>query len=748
MSAISDTTNNLYEIYVNNNISLVQSIVIKFDQIAQTTNLLVLQNTGVLVDPNDRSVWKYYQNISGQYNFSDTLMSVYSLDSETTINFTIAELALNPVTAAAYSFGSQYYNELLAAYPTQEMLILGILYPCDIDTAINAQDGTILSYPGFLVEAEEVNFISLLQTWIYAYINRWIIFQFGLTDDLYPATYLAQLYLNLVSVVANIRLAACKTNQAHSFHVKQFLRSHGFIDVYLNEMTQKQILNMYRNINYYERNAGFETTFNTLINVLFTDIGFPVYEYVMEHRTDGLLHESLVGTSVLLPTATFKRKPLNSYAASIVLPDYDLTEVMAVMAAETTYNAAYQTINQSAIETKLDNSISARLGTKVIECALNPRVTTIANVPDEILFNQWIALVANDKYAVPVEYTPLGAIDPIRLTHQQALALWVYATQMALAPTTPGTNFVPLVRVPPIYASHTVLDPKPTLSTVMNYVDTSYTSATSVSLLYSTAVDIPAEVTSLVNFTLLCQNIYEAQINQKLLSSFQEDPHARSQLQAAALGLYSDEVITLASLQDATNPGKGITYVALLEQVGLVLTNYQPVDYFNMALTIYQSATGSGLNINADPSNIQASMISLMTYLSSYSLQFIASGISDLSLVVNQINARINTNLNTETALIQMDIEPITVTSLDNTDSFYAEQLLAKEITSTNFELMDQEQSIFSLSKYATSSYIEANELIAQFSMNTHISVIPDQATLFNDLTALQRMSIVDVYRN
>ena len=115
---------------------------------------------------------------------------------------------------------------------------------------------------------------------------------------------------------------------------------------------------------------------------------------------------------------------------------------------------------------------------------------------------------------------------------------------------------------------------------------------------------------------------------------------------------------------------------------------------------------------------------------------------------MNQINARINTNLNTETALIQMDIEPITVTSLDNTDSFYAEQLLAKEITSTNFELMDQEQSIFSLSKYATSSYIEANELIAQFSMNTHISVIPDQATLFNDLTALQRMSIVDVYRN
>ena len=724
-----------------------QSIVIKFDQIAQKMNLLVLQNTGVLVDPTDPTVWKYYQNISGQYNFSDTMMTVYSLDSETTINFTIADLALNPVTAAAYAFGSQYYNELLATYPNQEMLILGILYPCDMTTAINAPDGTILSYPGFLVEAEEVNFIGLLQSWIYAYINRWIVFQFGLTDDLYPATYLAQLYLNLVSVVANIRLAACKTNQAHSFHVKQFLRSHGFIDVYLNEMSQKQILNMYRNINYYERNAGFETTFQTLIEVLFTDIGFPVYEYVMEHRTDALTHDSLVASSVLTPTAAFKRLPLNTYAASIALPDYDLTEVLAVMARATPNNGSYQLINQNTIETKLDTSLSARLGTKLIECALNPMVNTLINVPDEILFNQWIALVANDKYAVPVEYTPLGALDPIRLTNQQALALWIYATQQALVPTVKGAAYVPLLRVPPIRASHVVLDPKPTLATLLNYTDPAFTPASTVTLLYSTAVTIPAQVTSLVNFTALCKQIYAAKINQKLLSSFQEDPHARSQLQAAALGLYGDVVVTLSALQDPLAPGEGITYVDLLQQVGLVLTGYQPIDYYNMAQALYQAATGSGLNINADPSNIQTSMISLMSYLSSYSLQFIASGASDLTLVVNQTNARINANLNTETDSVFNDINPVTVASLDTQNNFVVDQPVDRGIIASNFDLVDQSNFAIMLPDTSDETYIQSNDASACLTMEVSISVTPDQTDLFNALTPLQRMSIVDVYR-
>ncbi len=549
-------------------------------------------------------------------------------------------------------------------------------------------------------------------------------------------------------MVANIRLAACKTNQAHSFHVKQYLRSHGFIDVYLTELTQKQILNMYRNINYYERNAGFETTFTTLIDVLFTDIGFPVYEYVMAHRTDALSHNSLESPSVLLPTATFKRLPLNSYAESIALPDYNLTEVLAVMSGATPNNSNYQSLNQTAIEAQLDNSLNARLGTKVIECALNPLTKNVANVPDEILFNEWVVLVANDKYAVPVEYTPIGALDPVRLTHQQALALWVYATQKALAPTTPVPGFVPLLRVPPIYASGVVLDPKPMLATLLAYVDISVTPTDAVALLYSTAVTIPSSITSLVNFTSLCQQIYAAKINQKLLYSFQEDPRARSQLEAASLGLYGDVVITLASLQDPAAPGEGVTYVSLLEEVGLVLTSYQPIDYYNMAQAIYQAATGSGLNIAADASNIQASMIELISYLSSYSLQFISSGISDLSITVNQINSRIHDNLNTEAELIQMDIHPVTVTSLASSDNFTVEQPLVKGILASDFDLLEQAFFDISLTDSDVSQYEVVNELIAQFTMNVGVSVAQDQATLFNNLTPLQRMSVVDMYRN
>lgn len=748
MSTISDTTNNLYEIYVNNNISLVQSIVIKFDQIAQATNSLVLKNTGVLIDPSDRTKWKYYQNISGQYNFSDKPMSVYSLDSESIIPFTVASLAENPVTAQAYSYGSTFYNELLAAYPDQEMLILGILYPCNMTTAINAPDGTILSYPSFLVEDVEINFIDLLQSWIYAYINRWVVMQFCLTDDLYSATFFAQLLLNMVNVVANIRLAACKTNQAHSFHVKQYLRSHGFIDTYLNEMSQKQILNMYRNINYYERNAGFETTFNTLIDVLFTDIGFPVYKYVMEHRTDGMNHSSLEGSSVLNPTASFKRVPINAPAENINLPDYLLPDVLSAMSQATPNNQSYQNLNAVAIEEKLERSVSAKLSTKLIECALNPLVRTISDVPDEILFNQWVALSATNKYAVPIEYTPLGSIGAIRLNHQQALALWIYATHMAVTPTNPDTGFVPLIRVPPIRTSHVVLDPTPTLAGLSKYVDSKVITQDKLSLLLSTAVVIPSTVPSLVSFTKLCQSIYLANILQKLVYSFQEEPRARAQLQAAADGLYSDTVFILDSLQDPANPGEGITFTLLLEQVGLDLKGYQPVDYYNMSVSLFKAATGSGLNINADPANIQTSMISLMTYLSSYSLQFISSGSPTDIPVANQIDARVNSVVNTEATTLLANMSPMEVLSLSEKDSFNIEQPVDREILPAKFNITNSFFENIAIINAKDTIYTQKNVIVANIPTSVSVTVSDDQASLFAQLTPAQRLGLVDVYRN
>lgn len=747
MLTITDATNNLYDIYIKSIVDLARSICIKFDQVAQATNLQVIQSTGTIPDANDRTTWKYYQNISGQYHFSDTMMSIYSLDSETTIDFTKANLLANPVTANAYSYGSSYYNELLTAYPKQEMLILGILYPVDINYAIAAKDGTILNYPSFLVESTELDFISLLQKWIYAYINRWVVMAFTLTDDLYSAAYLAQLYLHLIPAITNIRLVTCKTNQAHSFHIKQFLRSHGFLDIYLNELTHKQALNMYRNINYYERNAGFESTFNQLVDILMTQVQLPVYEYEMFHNVEALSRNSISDDRYLQPTALFKRKPINSIAKRYPLSDYNLTEVISVLDSATPNNADYQDHNKTEIEAAFSTSSNAQLPTKIIECSLNPVSVPSQQTPDGVLFNHWITLVANDKYAVPVEYSPQGSKNAVRFTHQQALAMWIYATQMALSPEIPPPGYHYLQRVPLIKASRVVRDPLVNKSVLTDMVDPNYVSSDTIDLIYSTAVSIPSAVLSLIEFKALCENIFNAELNQYRIYSFQNNPYARAQCQAAAESLYCDKTVKLDSLSDPDDPSIGMLYSVLLQQLGLDLSDYRPIDYFVMATGIYDAATGSSSIALLDPSNIQKSMINILTHLSSYSIQVVTSGMSSEVITVPRPEVRINNVINNEILEYRIDEEFIRITNTTSQESQFNFITYGKMINEQSNRVkesifVDLQMNANNQNRYSAGTYSEG---ILKTNVRVHSTF--DQQALFNSLTSVQKQSVVDVYR-
>ena len=169
--------NNYYDLYLKNTLKLAETIVMKFSDAAQAMNRKVVIDGSVTdVDEDDPSTWKYYQNISGQYHANDYCLTVAyspsiivrSLDKQNVeINFTKEELAKNPITRQAYSYGSRFYKELIKNYPDQELLIMGILYAPDdpnfIQKAIDAPEGTILYYPEGLVEEHESSFIPKLQ---------------------------------------------------------------------------------------------------------------------------------------------------------------------------------------------------------------------------------------------------------------------------------------------------------------------------------------------------------------------------------------------------------------------------------------------------------------------------------------------------------------------------------------------------------------------------------------------------------
>jgi hypothetical protein len=617
---------NLYNLYVQDTIKLARTVVIKLDQIAEAMNNLVMLKAGTTqLDLSDRTTWKYYQNISGVYNFTDTPMLVESLDGNSLISFDKTTLQSNPITRDAYVYGSYYYNELVANYPDQEMLILGILYPCDITTAIAAKDGTILSYPTGLVEDSETDFIAKLQTWIYGFLGRWVVQPFALSDNLYVATYFGQLILQLVPTIMNIRLAACKTNQAHSFHIGQYLRSHGFLDFYLAELTREQTLDFYRNINYYLRRAGFADNFETLVNLLMTKRGLPLYEYNFKHNVGAINYVDVADASNILPKAAFKREPLNDPARGVPLTDFNLTDVFALTAYETPGNHDYQLAHKDDIELTLDRSKNSELATKVLESTLPPSAQAQVQASEATIFNHWLALAADGTYTASFQFTAPGTTIPIQLNQQQAVALWIYAMNKALEPEHPSSLYVPITRVPRVCGVQVAAKVQPTFSYLRGKTDALLVSDALITQAISIAATVPDNIPSIEDFSTFCTSVFEAGQLQNLLYSFQENPDSRGQMQFVTESFYHRVVHSLTTLTISDSPYVGVEYTTFLSDIGFTPSNYSALDYYNLTTALYQAATGANLDSVNNPVNIQAAMIALLKLLSSYSILVVSS---------------------------------------------------------------------------------------------------------------------------
>ena len=76
---------NLYKSHVAENISLVQSMVLKSDSVIASSQRY-LAALGI-PDSDDPRTWKYYLNLSGQYHNSDTKMVIISADTKADIIF-------------------------------------------------------------------------------------------------------------------------------------------------------------------------------------------------------------------------------------------------------------------------------------------------------------------------------------------------------------------------------------------------------------------------------------------------------------------------------------------------------------------------------------------------------------------------------------------------------------------------------------------------------------------------------------
>lgn len=738
--------NNYYKLYVEKNLNLAETIVIKLDDAAAALNYQVMSTHGLSsVDQNDKSSWKYYQNISGSYHFSDTTILVNSLDTADVIAFTKENLSVHVATRQAYEFGSRYYRELLLQHPNQELLILGILYPSDIHAAIDAIDGTIISYPVALVELNEYSLVPKLQAWIYKYLDRWVNKQFGISDDLYVATYVGQLYLHLVQAITAFRLEACKTNEAHSFHIQHYLASHGMLDSYLSAMTKYQALFLYRNILYIQRHSGKKDTFNWLVDNVLTHRNLPLYEYAMIHDVSKMQRPSQLDDTHLLPQIRFKRKPLNSPADNVEKNVYSLDYLLGKIEPIAKGNAVYQTDNKSEIENTFAYSLSSVSTTKMLESNITDYSDAVVYTLEHILLNHWLALVGSNLYEANVVVDLPGSGDSIRLEAQPAVALFVYALHKALASEPGSPSYAPLIYVPTIETSRVIKRPIPSLKELLSITERKYISSEEVSEIHSSATLIE-DIKSIDIFFKTCQKLYSAAQLQYAMYASKENKYARSDAQAAVAKLYSDEVVQLNLLAVSTAPYQGLAYVEFLQSLALDFSSYTKENFYNLALEIVSVATGVKNMPSSSLRDMQKAMVNLFTKLSSYSIQVTAE-INDSNIVIAPNPAiRIGSAVVIESKRDNLDASMVRVHGVTGGEAHIYGFDLNKESTIKDPSFMEH----ITVGIDFTSKFRQLSEFrpIGAIQVRTPVTIESsfDFTSSAKAMTLEQRASLVDIY--
>lgn len=635
-------SNAYYELYKQKVYSLAKTLVIKSDAAAKAVNT-GLEQMGYYVDRFDPKTWKYYLNLSGVYHQTDSLMTVTSMDTREEIAFTKENLLIHRATAREYAYGSRYYNELLRRYPNQESLIIGILNPVNINTAIAAEDGTILQFDHTLVEDNEVSLIKRLETWIKGIMIRWNVADYSITDDLYVPAFLGVLYSQIPAKILNLRLDACHTNEVHSYHIREYLASNGKLENFLDFLTKKQALFLYRNIRYIHRNAGKAETFELLVKRILTERGIPLAAYEMRHNLSNQPDE-------LYPDVDLIQVPLNDRRISAI---NKTRTVMEMLVKEDDIAKGNRSVrNESALDitVKMENSLNDRLQTKVLESDLVDLSDAAAFTLSDTLLNQWLWMSYAGLYLTILSVPHPVTGNRILLTAKDAYAIFIFAYNKARG--------VVIDEIPSFIGNRVRREVLPSKAELKGIVNADLVADYVIDAALANQPRI-ARCISTESFYELSVEIHKAALKHRELHCLQEHYEARGQVEGMVGRFYYDPICEFYS--------DGKRYSDLMEELGLDLTDAGPLELDIFALDILKTATGVNLSTSKSLRDLQAALLRLMEQLSSYSIQFIKS--------INGVTFRVADNI--AVRLGDVDSKNEDLISVENA-SIYVEDISAK----------------------------------------------------------------------
>lgn len=597
--------------YYEDTITLAKTMVIKHEDIALLMNEgVVARNPGYVIDVNDPTTWKYYMNVAGMYHPTDTVMSVMSIDTLQEIDFTVEALRIHTATAKAYQYGTRYYFSLLNRYPTQEFLINGILNPSSSEKAVAAKNGAVLAYRRDLVESNEHTLIQELETWLELQIDRWYNTQFNMNNDIYGAVFFSLLQSKILSKIMNLRLKRCHSYEAHSFHVRMFLASHGELDRYLPYLTLKQSLWLYRNIRYIERHPGLFQQFYRLVQHLLTDRGIPLAEYSVKQQDS---------FSNYLPVTTAKSNPLNGIRNRLIDDRQPVSYLFSKESGDAPGNESFLKYKQADEEARFSVSSSSDVGTKLLHSTMTDLTNAVPETYEEIAIRQWCKMSCMDQYPCYITFK-----DPKSSINYTLLAKDAFIYMSLISLQHDGLTFDTL---PKYLNMRQRKHPKPSVDDLLSVTGERAEKLRYIAedLIASQPVIEPCF--SVDAFHGIVDGLYQECFRQWFTISAAEDLYDRGLVENMIHQLYEDELIDF---------GYGSTTVqAWLMENNLPSYAYEKEEAELLIKSIFEAGSGIKIAENKMLKNVQKALIELLKELSSYTVQFIREINQDDLILVN-----------------------------------------------------------------------------------------------------------------
>jgi len=613
-----------YKQYVTSTIKLVRSFVIKSNQTINSINKFILTQGEKL--PNNEISWKYYKNLAGiPYSsafeiLNDEEFTILSLDTGEDVPFNSNTLLNHPLTIEDLKSKDNSYKNLITKYPYSKLFINGVITPVETNISIPAKDYTLLYYDDKYVNDNETLLISLVQKFIDNYVYSYDDPNFNYSDNLYGSANLALLYLNLVLAIINIRLEFAKTNQAHDFHVDNYLAGFFNLKNHIASLTKNQKLFLYRNIYSMVFLGGTKDNLDFLNTEFIKPASVSISQYHV-YQDNRYKHKSLLDNPLsteLIKNVNISEFPYDSYYYNeknkTLLPPI---EVIVRINQQSLYN---KNDNEEDLTTLIDATLHTNNHRVVSKLLSIYKSTNYVNYYIDVNFEKishWIFLTANNfiKYDISVN-TNDNYDTVLDLNPKQAFIVFLYCVSKA---ANLSTNVVPSLLVRKIMKEN-ALTKNEQLSIIEKKYYTGKVRINNVNKGWNRYNQIkqnrtlPRYIKNEIEFDAYIQNVINNKILNELVISLERDTLGQSQLEFLVESFYSNVLCTFTDYSNYSNLFAEINYDFS------TLTNEQLNVVSESILKHYTSIDMSGFN-----DKHTNDIVEIVKAISSYTILFIKS---------------------------------------------------------------------------------------------------------------------------